>query len=167
MRIATGAFLTLCILATTPNGAASAQSAKPPCLGSRDITSPDGALVAHVTRTGRGGCGESRVEILEADGHLRADADYTSGDGEHGEGVVLAAWSPDSRFFVYSLADAGDSAAVKYRIDFYRRDSNKVRPITVVAPDVVVAQPAFKFGEGDTIEVSARGGLMQLRLTGN
>jgi hypothetical protein len=145
---------------------AMAQTPRSACLGSRDLTSPDGALIAHVTRSGRGNCGESKLEIFEADGHLLLTADYGSSDGEHGEGVAMAAWSADSRFFVFSLVDEADKAATRYRLDFFRRDTNKLRPITVLAPDLKVTQPSFKFGDGDALEVAGEQGMRVVRLGG-
>jgi len=162
--IAAAGFLVFAIFAAGCGGVARAQGARLQCLGSRDLASPDGALIARVTRTGRGACGESRLEIFDADGHLRAEADYSSSDGEHGAGVAQAAWSADSRFLVYSLADQGVGGTPKYRIDFYRAETNHVRPITVLQPDLVVARPEFKFGEGDAIEVAARTGAVSVHL---
>lgn len=133
-------------------GAVSAQN-KPACLGSKDVVSPDGALTAHITRGGRGNCGESKVEILQEDGHLQLTADYESSDGEHGSGIIMAAWSADSRYFAYSLVNSDDHAPWHFRIDFFRRDTNKLRPLSVAAPGIAITQPGFNFTGDNALEV--------------
>jgi len=150
MKNAVGSALLIFLLAPIT---AIAQS-KPPCLGSRDIASPDGKVIAHVTRGGRGTCGESKIEMFEADGHLLLDADYGSNDGEHGSGIVLAGWSDDSRYFVFSLSDQEDRAPFHYRVDVYRREGNHLRPLNTPK----LTQPSFSFSAGDMLEVTEEGG---------
>jgi hypothetical protein len=145
--------------------AATAQSAsRPACFGSRDLASPDGSVTVHVSRGGRFACGESKVEILQSDGHLLLSVDYSSGDGEHGSGLVQAAWSADSRFLVLSLVDAAERGPWVYHMDFYRRDTNKLRPVSTVAPGISVAQPAIKFGDGDLLEIVTENGVSPVHL---
>ncbi len=146
--------LFLAIMALQP-GRLWAQS-RPPCLGSRDIASPDGALIAHITRVGRGACGESRVEILEADGHLLLAADYSSSDGEQGAGLLVAVWSADSHFFAYSMTNPRQPAA--FSVDVYRRSTNKLRQLGYFAPSLAVNDPAISFDDRDHLLVRSAGG---------
>ena len=137
------------------------------CFGSRDIDSPDGALQAHVTRLGRIGCGESRVEFFDKVGHLLATADYGSYDGESGEGVAKAAWSPDSQYFVYSLVNSGKDRPKQILINIYARKTNKIHAADQGAQGkaIAIADPSFTFGANDSIKVTGRdGAVVELQL---
>jgi hypothetical protein len=70
---------------------------------------------------------ESRVDIYDADGKLVSTVDYSSPDGEHGMGVVRAAWTPDSQFFVYSMASSGGHQPWKSPTWFFIRSSGKTQ----------------------------------------
>src|SRR5215475_2710667 len=50
---------------------------------------------------------ESRLEFFSSTSQLLCSLDFSSKDGEHGFGVVKAAWTPDQRFFVFSLSSSG------------------------------------------------------------
>lgn len=130
-------------------GAASAQSG-PRCFGTGDVASADGAFSARVTRSGRSACGESKVEIFSADGHLLIVADYTSNDGESGEGVVKAQWSPDSHYLVFSLTQPPGRSDRPYTIAIYSSEKNKVKTLPA-------SKPEFTF-TSDALEISAPDG---------
>jgi len=155
-------FFCTAMLAST--GAMGQTQAKPACFGIRDLASPDGEVVAHFSRSGRFACGESKVDILQADGHLLLNADYSSPDGDRGSGLVQAAWSADSRYLVLSLVDEGERGPWVYRMDIYRRDGNKLRSLAALAPDLKITQPAISFGEGDILEVGTDKGVAQIHL---
>jgi len=78
---------------------------------------------------------------------------YSSGDGEHGYGVTKAGWTPDSKFFVYSLESSGGHQAWHSRVQFYGRETNKIFSLddalndditnphfTITAPDKVTVE---------------------------
>lgn len=146
--------LLLAIIALQP-APLSAQT-KPPCLGSRDIPSPDGTLIAHITRVGRGACGESRVDIMQEDGHLLVTADYSSSDGEQGAGLLMAVWSADSRFLAYSMTNPRQTTS--FPVDVYRRSTNKLRPLAQLAPAITVSDPVISFDDSDRLKVKLAGG---------
>jgi hypothetical protein len=50
---------------------------------------------------------ESRVVIRTSKGETVTSKDYSSPRGFNGYYVVRAQWSPDSKFFVYSLSSSG------------------------------------------------------------
>jgi hypothetical protein len=50
---------------------------------------------------------ESRIEFYSAQNQMLCALDYSSGDSEHGFGVVKAAWTPDGEYFVFSLTSSG------------------------------------------------------------
>jgi|WetSurMetagenome_2_1015567.scaffolds.fasta_scaffold02436_2 hypothetical protein len=67
--------------------------------------SPDGRFVAQVVRLPSApyGSGENRIVLRSNKGRIVCSKDFSSEDGEHGYGVEKAAWTPDSKFFVFSL----------------------------------------------------------------
>jgi hypothetical protein len=50
---------------------------------------------------------ESRVKFYSNQSQLLCTVDFSSADGEHGFGVVRATWTPDGKYFVFSLASSG------------------------------------------------------------
>lgn len=127
----------------------SAQAQTPRCFGNGDVASPDGQFSVKITRSGRTACGESRVEIYSADGHLLAIADYTSGDGQSGEGVIQAQWSPDSKYLVYSLSQPQSGRPGPYTIAIFSTQKNKVKSLPFSRPDFTFTADALEVGGGD------------------
>ena len=125
---------------------ASAQ-AEPRCFGTGDVVSADGAFTARVTRSGRSTCGESKIEIFSADGHLMSVADYTSNDGNSGEGVIQAQWSPDSQFLVFSLTQPPGRADRPYTLAIYSSKKNKVKALPASKPEFSFTADALEFSD--------------------
>ena len=138
----------------------SASSLAAGCFGSRELAAPDGGRSVRVTRLGRGGCGESMLQILDQDGRLLVDADFTSPDGEHGAGVVDADWTADSQFLVLSLTAAASRLTPPVLIEVYRRSTNKLLSLDVLAGGhgPVVKDPGFSLGEGNVLVLKGAGG---------
>jgi hypothetical protein len=131
--------------------AAEAQTATGPhCFGTGEVASADGAYSAHVIRSGRSACGESKIEVFSADGHLLTVADYTSIDGQSGEGVIQAQWSPDSQFLVFSLTQPPGRSDRPYTVGIYSTQKNKVKTLPV-------SRPEFTF-TADALEISGLDG---------
>jgi hypothetical protein len=91
---------------------------------------------------------ESRVLIYRSNGTIASAVDYSSPDGAHGFGVVKAAWTPDSQFFVYSMTSSGGHQPWKSPTYFYSRKNNKTQGIEqtlgkpVLSPDFTLSAPA-------------------------
>jgi len=67
---------------------------------------------------------ESRVEFYSPQDEMLCALDYSSEDSEHGFGIVKAAWTPDSNYFVFSLTSSGGHQAWHAPTFFYGvRDS--------------------------------------------
>jgi len=130
-------------------GCAARAEAPAHCFGAGDILSPDGEFSARITRLGRSACGESKVEVFSADGHLLSIADYTSSDGQTGEGVVQVQWSPDSQFLVYSLSPPANRPNGRYTLAVYARKQNKVKTLTAAKPDFTFTPDALEMIGGD------------------
>ena len=133
--------------------AAETPAAGPRCFGTGDVVSTDGALTARITRTGRATCGESKIEIFTADGHLLTMADYTSNDGQGGTGVIQAQWSPDSQFLVFSLTQPPGRADRPYTIGIFSSKKNKVKTLPA-------GKPEFTFVDG-ALEIAAANGQVE------
>ncbi|MGB0036111.1 MAG: hypothetical protein WBP79_11610 [Candidatus Acidiferrales bacterium] len=120
---------------------------------SQTIPSPDDSLRAEIQTVHKsvGGAAESKIEILSREGKKVWAVKYTSRDGEHGFGVVKAAWTADSQYFVYSLSSSGAHPAGRSPTFFYDRKADRVRSFdaevdnvtdadfTLSAPDIVEA----------------------------
>ncbi len=110
--------------------------------------SPDEKLKAVVvpTFTQERGFHEHRVEIRTTRGECIAVKDHSSGDHEHGQGVLVASWTPDSRFFVSSVSSSGGHGAGHFTTCVFVRESGNffylddlarpfvMRPITAMSP---------------------------------
>jgi hypothetical protein len=69
---------------------------------------------------------ESKIEFYTADNRILCALDYSSEDGEHGFGVVKAAWTPDQKYFVFSLTSSGGHQAWHTPTLFYNLRDNSI-----------------------------------------
>jgi hypothetical protein len=74
-----------------------------------EYLSPDGVFRAYIVTTQRlpDTPGESEVVIKAENGELLFSENYNSEDGDQGLFVEKASWTPDSKFFVYSMSSSG------------------------------------------------------------
>jgi hypothetical protein len=110
---------------------------------------------------------ESRIVFRAADNNLLCTLDFSSEDAEHGYGLVKAEWTPDSQYFVFSLASSGGHQAWHASTEFYSQRDGTVRSLDdyskseitkaafqTVAPNTVKTERA---GDGDkTLPVSIK-----------
>jgi hypothetical protein len=82
----------------------------------KEYVSPNGSYIADVVYVS--GSGESRVVVKAKNGRMICSKNYASKDGEHGFCVEKAAWTPDSRFFVYSMSSSGGHQPWHFPVDF-------------------------------------------------
>jgi hypothetical protein len=69
---------------------------------------------------------ESRIEFYSAQNQMLCALDYSSGDGEHGFGVVKGAWTPDGEYFVFSLTSSGGHQPWHAPTLFFSRKDNAI-----------------------------------------
>lgn len=94
--------------------------------GPRECKSKDGSRVLILPAGKPSGHDdyESKIEFYSAEEQILCTLDYSSEDGEHGFGVVKAAWTPDDKYFVFSLTSSGGHQAWHAPTLFYSvRDS--------------------------------------------
>ena len=81
------------------------------------------------TRDGSYRSYESQVEFYSPRHEMLCALDYTSADGEHGFGIVKAAWTPDNNYFVFSLTSSGGHQAWHAPTMFYTRRENSIHSL--------------------------------------
>jgi len=69
---------------------------------------------------------ESRVVIRTSKGDTMTSKDYSSPHGANGYYVVNAKWSPDSQFFVYSMASSGGHSPWSFPMMVYSRQNKRI-----------------------------------------
>ncbi len=118
----------------------------------QEYQSPDGKYIAIVIPLPKApyGSGESKIEIHSKDA-IVTSATYSSEDGEHGFGVEQAAWSPDSKFFVYSMSSSGGHQAWHFPTYFVSVSDLKSRYLDDYVGSIT--QPEFTFTPPDIIQV--------------
>jgi len=92
-------------------------------------TSPEGSLVAVVQPSTKPQTCESAVELRTGPGKVLVRRSYQSDGGEHGYGVVKAQWTPDSKYFVFSLESSGGHQPWHSPVEHFLRIS---RPATIL-----------------------------------
>jgi hypothetical protein len=114
------------------------------------LPSPDGRLTAKIIPSAKPP--ECIVEIYGESGELLVRTDYSSPDGEHGQYVEQASWTPDSNFFVYSTYNTGGHSEWQSKYFFYRRRDNKLLSSSDFLPPIVDAK--FSLRAPDIIAIT-------------
>ena len=91
---------------------------------------------------------ESRVDFYGANGKRMCAADYSSADGTHGFGVAKAQWTPDGRYFVFSMSSSGGHQPWHAPTNFYSADDHLLcslddflDPPGIATPDFMLSAP--------------------------
>jgi hypothetical protein len=97
---------------------------------------------------------ESRVVLRTSKGDTLTSKDYASPRGFNGYYVVNAKWSPDSKFFVYSMSSSGGHSPWQFPIAVYGRAANRFAQFS----DMIKGEPTlsadFKFTGPHTLVAS-------------
>lgn len=100
-----------------------------------EYVSPDGLTTATIATQSKNDC-EATISF-----HRQAAEDvrvsYVSDDHEHGACVDHASWTPDSKFFVYSLVSSGGHQPWHTPIMFYSREKSRVVALENYLPDPI------------------------------
>jgi hypothetical protein len=115
----------------------------------QEYISPDKAVVVTVETTKTH---ESRLEFHGNSGKLLAHVDYSSQDGEHGQGVAKASWTPDSQFFVYSLENTGGHQPWHSPVQYFSRRHDNILSLDEALKDAVT-NPNFTVSAPDKVTV--------------
>lgn len=94
---------------------------------------------------------ESLIEFRGTEGNLLCGLDYSSSDGDHGFGVVKAAWTPDSQYFVFSLSSSGGHQGWHAPTQFYSSKTGAIRTLDDYLDGAGISQPDFKLLPSDIV----------------
>jgi hypothetical protein len=103
---------------------------------------------------------ESRVVVRTSKGQTLTSRNYSSPRGFNGYYVVNAQWSPDSRFFVYSLSSSGGHSPWQFPMAVYGREAvhGSEKDRIVAFSDLIngnpTVSPEFKFIGPHTVTAS-------------
>jgi hypothetical protein len=100
---------------------------------------------------------ESRVVIRTSTGKTLTSKDYSSPRGFNGYYVVTAKWSPDSKFFVYTMSSSGGHSPWQFPMAVYGREAARgsKKDVIIEFSDLMNGNPTvsadFKFTGPHTI----------------
>jgi hypothetical protein len=97
---------------------------------------------------------ESRVVIRARTGDTLASKDYSSPRGFNGYYVVNARWSPDSKFFVYSMSSSGGHSPWQFPMAVYSREKNAFASFSDMIDGKPTTSGDFKFVGPHTVVAS-------------
>jgi hypothetical protein len=121
-------------------------------------TSPDGALRALVFPVDVSLYAtpdmESRVVIRIAKGDTLTSKDYSSPRGTNGYYVLDAKWSPDSQFFVYSMASSGGHSPWSFPMTVYSRQKKRIAGFSDMIEGKPTLSADFRFAGPHTLVAS-------------
>lgn len=109
--------------------------------------SPDHSTEVRVVETGMDDPpGECRLVFRNRHGVLLYRRDYTSPDQNHGYSIDRAAWTPDSRFFVFSMESSGGHQPWHSPTHIYSRSRRRAYCLdavigAVTTPDFTLRRP--------------------------
>jgi hypothetical protein len=135
--------------------AACATQPQPNTCGGTD--SPDHKLRACIVEVGKfpPPLNESRIDIRDESGKLLASRNFGSPKGDQGRSVVHSAWTPDSKFFVFSTRSSGGHSPWHSPVYFYSRKKNKFAELDDKIGPVI--KPHFKTQAPDVVEATVQG----------
>ncbi len=121
----------------------------------RIYPSPDGALRALVLPVDVSLYAtpdmESRVVIRTSKGDTVTSKDYSSPRGANGYYVVNAKWSPDSQFFIYSMASSGGHSPWSFPMMVYSRQKKRIAGLSDMIEGRPTLSPDFHFAGPHTL----------------
>jgi hypothetical protein len=88
---------------------------------------------------------ESRVVIRTSKGDTLMSKDYSSPRGFNGYYVLNAQWSPDSKFFVYSMSSSGGHSPWQFPMAVYSREKNAFASFSDMIDGKPTTSGDFKF----------------------
>jgi hypothetical protein len=97
---------------------------------------------------------ESRVVFRSNSGDTLTSQDYSSPRGINGYYVASAQWSPDSRFFVFSLISSGGHSPWSYPMKVYNLKKNLVANFSDMINGNPTMSKDFRFSGPHTVIVS-------------
>ena len=104
-----------------------------------------------------GETGESRGEFYNSGRDKLCSADYSSADGDHGYVVAKAEWTPDQRYFVYSLESSGGHSVMSTPTQFFSLPDQSLCSLDSYAGELPIEFADFGLSQPNTVEVIVNG----------
>jgi hypothetical protein len=138
------------VLLTTIASAASLHSTRE---GRVEYKTKDDSRVIIVTikKTNYEAGQENVVEFYSPQEQKRCSLDFSSEDGEHGFGVVKAAWTPDEQYFVFSMASSGGHQAWHAPTVFFSALDKEIRSLDSFTSAAGISQGNFTLRPPNTV----------------
>jgi hypothetical protein len=115
----------------------------------KDYPSPDATMTVTVSEQGGRDC---EAQILFKDrSHEILRQSYVSADHNQGNCVAMAKWTPDSRYFVFSLASSGGHQPWHAPILFFSRQTARIGSLEDYVSDPIT-DPTFSVSPPDIVE---------------
>lgn len=115
------------------------------------FNSPDGKLIATVVSTSQKE-NESRIQIFTKSEFSVLSKDFGSKDGQHGKSFCKGAWTPNSKFFVWSMESSGGHQPWHFPTYYFDRKKKSVESLDAIVGGITT--PDFKLQSPDIIEGS-------------
>lgn len=129
-----------------------------PTEGQQTYVSPDGELRATVIPAGVSLYAtpdiESRVVIRASKGDTLNSKDYSSPRGANGYYVYEAKWTPDSRFFVFSMVSSGGHSPWSFPTTVYSRQNDLFASLSEMIDGKPLLSGEFQMTAPHTLAVS-------------
>lgn len=111
----------------------------------------DGSRVVIANKPKEEATPESVVAFYTPDSRKVCSLDFSSGDGEHGFGVVKAAWTPDENYLVFSLTSSGGHQAWHTPTLFYSLRTKEVHSLDSYISAAGISKADFALKSPNTI----------------
>ena len=104
-----------------------------------------------------GETGESRVVFFDSKNKRLCTADYISLDGSHGFGVAKAQWTPDERYFVFSMTSSGGHSVMSTPTQFFSLRDQSLCSLDSYADKLPIEFAEFGLSAPNTVKVTVNG----------
>lgn len=94
---------------------------------------------------------ENVVEFYSLENQRLCTLDYSSEDGEHAFGVVKAAWTPDGRYFVFSLTSSGGHQSWSFPTNFYSPRDGEIHSLNAYIAAAGISKGDFTLKPPSTV----------------
>ena len=109
--------------------------------------------------------GESRVVFFGHANQRMCTADYTSSDGSHGYVVAKAEWTPDGRYFVYSMTSSGGHSVMSTPTQFLSLRDQSLCSLDRYAGELPIEFADFGMSAPNTVKVTVNGSEKAVRVS--
>lgn len=111
-----------------------------------------------------GAAQESRVVFFSPRSQRMCTTDYSSADGSHGFVIAKAEWTPDGRFFVYSMTSSGGHSVMSTPTQFFSVRDQSLCVLDRYAGELPIEFADFRSSAPNTVRVIVNGSEKPVRI---